>query len=140
MSGSSDDGGGAQPDTLASLERLAVTFLDHERRVRVAVLDAVDAGHSLDVVSETTRLPLPLLQYWTGAVPGYDTRDLPPGGQSEASDRAGRTGAGSNELSDQRRLRTGSLTQRVAAAESKHARAELEHGDGAAGSEPDRIA
>ncbi|QIK65729.1 hypothetical protein G7072_04675 [Nocardioides sp. HDW12B] len=124
MNDSSDGRDGTLPDELERLAHLAVTFLDHERRVRVAVLDAVDAGHSLEAVSEATRLPLALLQYWTGAEPGYDTRDLPPGGQSEASDLAGRTGSGGNELSDQRRLRTGSLSQRVAAAESKQARAD----------------
>lgn len=116
--------GGALPDELQRLAGLAVTFLDHERRVRVAVLDAVDAGHSLDAVSAATRLPLPLLQYWTGAEPGYDSRDLPPGGQSEASEQAGRTADEGDELGDQRRLRRGSLTQRVAAAESKQARAD----------------
>lgn len=128
MNDSSDGHDGALPDELQRLAHLADTFLDHERRVRVAVLDAVDAGHTLDRVSDATRLPLPLLQYWTGAVPGYDSRDLPPGGQSDASERAGREGAAGNELSDQRRLRTGSLSQRVAAAESKQARADHDQG------------
>ena len=124
MDNTSDGRDGALPAELRRLASLAVTFLEHERRVRVAVLDAVDAGHSLDAVSEATRLPLPLLQYWTGAEPGYDSRDLPPGGQSEASERAGRAGEEGDELRDQRRLRTGTLSQRVAAAESKQARAD----------------
>lgn len=127
MDDTSDGPDGALPEELQRLAGLAVTFLDHERRVRVAVLDAVDAGHDLDAVSAATRLPLPLLQYWTGAEPGYDSRDLPPGGQSEASERAGRAGDEGDELGDQRRLRRGSLSQRVAAAESKQARAV--HGD-----------
>ncbi len=128
MSDTSDDRGGALPEELQRLARHAGTFLEHERRVRVAVLDAVDAGHTLAAVSEATQLPLPLLQYWTGAEPGYDTRDFPPDGQTTASDGAGRAGPGSSELSDQRHLRTGSLSQRVAAAESKQARAELDPG------------
>jgi transposase len=104
--------GGDPPAGLRRLAEHAADFLEDERDIRVAVLDAVDAGHSTQEIAEATRIPIAVIESWTGAVP---TERAP--WKQDRSEGAG------DELSEQRHLRTGSLTQRVAAAEAKNVRA-----------------
>lgn len=107
------DSGGTLPTELTHLARLGGTFVENERGIRVALLDAIDAGHSLEAVAEAAGLPRALVEEWTGAAPG-------PAQESRGSARLGVV----DEVGEQRRLRTGSLSQRVAAADAKNARAE----------------
>lgn len=100
------------PKGLQQLTDLAASFMELERDVRVAVLDAVDAEFSLKQVSEATHLSMPLLQYWTGAEPDYDSRELPPRVDPGVLDQIG----------EQRQLHTGTPAERVAAKTAKQQR------------------
>jgi hypothetical protein len=98
------------PGELRSLEQLGDTFIANERDMRVAVLNAIDAGHDLRAVAAATNLPLSLVEEWTG--------------ESRRPDRpADSDGAAVDQVGEQRRLRSGSLRQRVDAADAKSARA-----------------
>ena len=105
--------GGDPPGGLQQLTALTAGFLENERDVRVAVINAADAGHSVQEIVEATGLPLSLVESWTGAVPSE-----PGPWAHEGSDTP------SDELGEQRQLRTGTLSQRVEAAEAKNLRAE----------------
>ena len=104
--------GGIPPSELRGLEQLGGTFLANERDIRVAVMNAIDDGHDLRAVAEAAQLPLSLVEEWTGesrepATPQADS-DEP-----EVLDQVG----------EQRRLRSGTLQQRVDAADAKSVRA-----------------
>ncbi len=105
--------GGIPPEELQGLVQLGGAFLANERDIRVAVMNAIDDGHDLRAVAEAANLPVSLVEEWTG-----ESRKptAPPAAAdgTEALDRVG----------EQRRLRTGTLRQRVDAADAKNLRAE----------------
>ena len=102
--------GGIPPNELRGLEQLGGRFLADERDIRVAVLNAIDDGHDLRAVAEAAQLPLSLVEEWTG-----ESRSPRPADTSEP--------AGLDQVGEQRRLRSGTLRQRVDAADAKSVRA-----------------
>lgn len=114
--------GGIPPEELRGLEELGGTFLANERDIRVAVMNAIDDGHDLRAVAEAAQLPLSLVEEWTGErrAPAADDGATGDTGGPEALD----------QVAEQRRLRTGTLRQRVDAADAKSARAAGAEGEG----------
>ncbi len=104
--------GGIPPNELRGLEQLGGRFLADERDIRVAVMNAIDDGHDLRAVAEAARLPLSLVEQWTG-----ESRE--PAAPQADSDEPGVL----DQIGEQRRLRTGTLRQRVDAAGAKSGRA-----------------
>ena len=101
---------GIPPAERRGLEQLGGRFLADERDIRVAVMNAIDDGHDLRAVAEAAQLPLSLVEEWTGGrrSPTEADHDEP-----EVLDQVG----------EQRRLRNGTLRQRVDAADAKSVRA-----------------
>lgn len=105
--------GGIPPKERRGLEELGGAFLSNERDIRVAVMNAIDDGHDLRAVAEAANLPVSLVEEWTGESRG-PVRRSPEDDAPAAVDQVG----------EQRRLRSGSLSQRVEAATAKNLRAE----------------
>lgn len=105
--------GGIPPEELRGLVQLGGAFLANERDIRVAVMNAIDDGHDLRAVAEAANLPVSLVEEWTG-----ETREpLAPPAATDGT-------APMDQVGEQRRLRSGTLRQRVDAADAKSLRAE----------------